>query len=347
MQQLVLVFVHLNSVLPAHLIANIKRTNVLFPEKIVCIVTNVVQELPKEVRAEIIHLSISEYQIDFKNHKLDSRFRNGFWQTSLVRILVLEKVHKRYKDFALLHIESDVLLFDIFPFTSLLQKDSVMWSQFGEDADVGALMYFPTVSDTEFIVSELRKLIKDEPTITDMSALSVLRKRYPERINLLPGNYADPEYKVLPYIFDGAMLGMWLLGEDPRNNYGYRPRFRDRKESHHHFVMGDIQVDLGGRLTLAGPAGVSTIVSLHVHCKDARIFNPDNYLIKKRVAQSNSKIRYPLFSFIVFFLLIFESIRGGSFKGYIYHFPLLGRFLKIFRTFLSRSGLGFRKLRGR
>ena len=346
MREVVIVFVHLNTVFPKHLIANIKRTNELYPEKIVCVVTNVAQELPLDLSAVLIRMDVSKYEGDLQNHQFDRGFRDGFWQTSLIRIFVLEMVHDLYNGKALLHVESDVLLFTGFPFETLSQIDKIMWSRFGDATDVGALIFSPEISQTHFLVSEMRRLIREDPQLTDMSALSRMRETHPGRIKLFPGSVSDPDFKSLPYIFDGAMLGMWLLGQDSRNNYGYTPRYKSLVESHYQFRKGDVQIDADGNVVCHSGSQKTRLVSLHVHCKDVRLFKSDNYLILKRVKESNRFFRFPLFSIRVFSRLFFEAITKGNIKAYIYHFPALGRILRAIRVIISRCRLGFRDWRG-
>ena len=346
MRDVVIVYVHLNTIFPQHLIANIRRTNALYPEKIVCVVTNIVQYLPRDLSVELICMNVSQYEMDFENHQFDSEFRNGFWQISIMRIFVLEMVHDLYRDMALFHVESDVILFAGFPFEALSQIDKIMWSRFGDSADVGALIFSPDASRTKFLVSEMRQLIRDDPKLTDMSALSRIRMAHPDVIKLFPASVSEPGYKDLPYIFDGAMIGMWLLGQDPRNNYGYTPRFRSLEESYYQFSKGDVQIDVDGNLVCHSGSQVSRLVSLHVHCKDVRIFNTDNYLIAKRVKQSNGVFRLPLFSIKIFLKLFLEAMSKGTMKAYVYHFPVLGRILRTVKVMRSRYLLGFREWRG-
>lgn len=329
MKALRIVFVHLNTNLPKHLIENIKRMRLLFPESDLHIVHNLEISLADKFDITAHRITQSKYESDFKNHQWSTDFRSGFFQSSLMRVFVLEQFHKKFPMDPILHIESDVILMPDFPFEQIAELRMPHWNSFGIDADVGALIYSPTFNDTELLVKALRKVLCSNPHSTDMTALNYVRKENPEIYKLFPSSYQDETFKSLPFIFDGAALGMWLFGEDPRNHYGSTPRFKNPRGSHLGFKKKTVFLDNKGRLLLKEGSVLSQVVSIHLHCKDIRLFDFNNYLFRLRVRSSSKRVNMPLFSLKIFFSLARDAIRENQLKSFVYHFPFFGGFLRI------------------
>jgi hypothetical protein len=331
MTKLRVVFVHLNTEFPKHLIANCYRMKRLFPDIDLHLIHNTEAALPNELGITIHKVDISRYELDFKNHKWSVEFRSGFWQSSLLRILVLEQFHELFPMDSILHVESDVILMSDFPFDRISQLDLPYWNSFGNEADVAALIYSPTIVHTKLLVASLRNAVKLNHDLTDMTALNFVRKENPKIFKLFPTSYLDESFNTIPFIFDGAILGMWLFGQDPRNHYGFQPRFLNLDESHYNIFKGTIFLNNAGVLTLREKSNVSQIVSLHLHCKDTRLFEIDSALFKRRIRSASKKIHMVLFRPGVFLNLAIGAVRGNDLKGFFYNFPLLGRLLRMIR----------------
>jgi hypothetical protein len=101
-----------------------------------------------------------------------------------------------------------------------------------------------------------------------------------------------------------------------------------------------------GLLTLREEFKVSQIVTLHMHCKDTRLFKPDSKLFKKRIRSASRRVNMLLFRPKVFLLLALSAMKNKEIKGFIYHFPLLGRAVRIIRK-ISRATRKYFVLRPR
>jgi len=341
------VFVHLNTKFPKHLIANCYRMRSLFPEVNLHILHNTDSTLPDELGVAIHKIETSTYESDFKNHEWSRDFRHGFWQSSLLRILVLEQFHELFPNDSILHVESDVILMSGFPFDKIAQLDLPYWNSFGKKADVGALIYSPRMSYTKLLVASLRKAVNANHQITDMTALNFVRNESPDVFKVFPTSYLDASFETIPFIFDGAVLGMWLFGQDPRNHYGFQPRFLNLTESLYSIVRGSVHLSDAGLLTLREGSEVSQIVSLHLHCKDTRLFEANSTLFKRRVRSSSKRIHVVLFKPSVFFKLTIEAIKQNELRGFVYNFPLLGRLLRIIRGTTRAAKKSFALLIGK
>jgi hypothetical protein len=346
MKKLRIVFVHLNTSIPEHLLANCRRMKSLFPECDLHLIHNSASDLRSELGITTHKIDISKYEHIFRNHKWSMKFRQGFWQSSMLRILVLEQFHELYPEDPILHVESDVILMPNFPFREICQQNLPHWNSFGHDADVGALLYSPEKKYTKLLVDSLRLAIEKNQYFTDMTALNFVRKENPETFKLLPTSSLDSSFEKLPFIFDGAIFGMWLFGQDPRNHYGFQPRFVNIPESKYQIMKKTIFFSDAGLLTLREEFKVSQIVTLHLHCKDTRLFKPDSKLFKKRIRSASRRVNILLFRPKVFLHLALSAVKNKEIKGFIYHFPLLGRAVRIIRK-ISRATRKYFVLRPR
>jgi len=334
MYKLKIVFVYLNSSFPAYLIENIRRTHNLFPDLEIYLVGNIQLE-PDDLPVTFIRVNTIQFEKDFDNHSLDRHFRSGFWQSSIMRLLILEEVHANFPDNPILHIESDVLLMSNFPINLFENSSKSAWNNFNESSDVGALVFSPNLSETSYLVSTLRTIIREDPRITDMTALFRARQLSPDRFLILPSSYTDANFSNFPFIFDGAILGMWLFGQDPRNHYGGQPRFRNLPESKYTVRRGGFFISSDGCLMLRERDKISPVVSLHIHCKDVRLFHLRNDLFRSRIIESSKYFVTPIFLPRVFISLLVQSIKHREFLGFAFNFPLFGRLFKLIRKALK------------
>lgn len=303
----------------------------MFPELEICLVGNI-QNKPDLLPVSFIRVDTNQFEDDLVNHAFDRNFRGGFWQSSLIRLLVLEEVHSNFPNNPILHIESDVLLMSNFPVHLFECATKPAWNNFNESTDVGALVFSPNLRESANLITTLRSIIREDPRVTDMTALFRARQISPDRFTILPTSFADPGFLDFPFIFDGAILGMWLFGQDPRNHYGAQPRFRNLPESKYKVDKGSFFISQDGILFLREGENISPVVSLHIHCKDARLFKLADNLFSSRIIDSSSNFVRPLFLPSVFVGLLIQAIKHRGFLGFLYNFPLIGRLFKVIRN---------------
>lgn len=334
---LTFVIVYLNSPPPEYTLENMRRLNRMFPNTKLVYVTNIPTVLPANINAMIFELPTEKYQSAFAAHSFNKSFRNGFWQTSLLRLIILPEIHAKLDGGPILHLEADVMLMPNFPLSGFIKSRKLMWTAFNSEVDVAALLYSPSLEATEFFSLKLLEMLALDPTLTDMKALARFREQFADKVTLLPSSDSDPTYHDFQCLFDGAIFGMWLLGQDQRNHFGRLVRFRDLQESK--YKIGEKVVtyrDGNLRLSVDGESSIP-LVNLHVHCKDPRIFDMGDKLLKKRVKQSQYRFTLPIFSTKIFLELLLAAVKMGEVKSFLLHFPVIGRPLKFFRTFYTRS----------
>lgn len=334
-----LIFCHIGSPLPSHLIENILRTRKLFPNLPIHLIKshefNVSQELCKIPQLGTFDLeNINEYQELLRNSTLDLNFRRGFWRATLERLFAISAHAMIQSQGPFLHIESDVLLMKTFPFAELQTNKNPTWSFYNELRDVASLLYLPSSETAQWLLLELKRELSKNPSHTDMTILKSVSQSNPNIIRYFPMgmSFLRNENSTTAFselesinsrtieidgIFDSAAIGMWLTGMDPRNNYGHTKYFDTS------FIdNGDSWIDPSKlkfdfekkyEVYVVSPQEGIPIHSLHVHSKDVSIFqsedlnNCDFVAYYKHGTSSMAK-----FSFSTFVSLLRDSIESGS-----------------------------------
>lgn len=306
-----IVFVHFGKKLPSHLRSNMLRTAHLFEDKKIYLISDRLHKgLPTGLAQFIVDMDGPSQEVE-KKLLHPREFRDNFWFTTLRRFLVFEQFMRQHTE-PMLHIESDVLISEDFPFS----KFETLSRKFA----------FPLISNIQGIPSvlflqnleaaiQLRNLTISEsnlnPATTDMLILRKLCEQSTAEVLVLPSGPSDKmlyrqntesEYLIFQKIgldlfggiFDGAVLGQYFFGDDPRNNRGIRNLFIDSKYS---LLMASklncafspqrnfIDVESGNRLI--------PIFSLHIHSKDVRVFSEKKLqgLLSIRIVQSKHGMR--------------------------------------------------------
>ena len=274
-----LVFVHLGEAKADHLLPNIMRLMDSFSQYPVHLVLNDSQ-LAKE--ATDLGVPVIFYEASPKQNQIlgnlahDSKFRQGFWRFTLERLFALEVAHRNFPNDGLLHIESDVLILPTFPFEELENEAKLIWTTYNSTHDVSALLFSPNQDYSRWFVAELETEIGKDFMLTDMTALSKVRKSNLDKVGVFP-SIREALDKNLKGSFDSAAIGMWLCGQDPRNHYGQRKLHKNDE-----YLNKSINFDPASFEYIYSPelglqirlnSQVITLHCLHVHSKDLRLLS--------------------------------------------------------------------------
>jgi hypothetical protein len=185
-----------------------------------------------------------------------------------------------------------------------------------------------------------------------MTALSSLALLHPDTVQLFPAlsklapklfnenwqgdlKVSDALFsKAIPDtgIFDGAQIGMWLAGQDPRNHYG-----KIKLHESGPIISGDSIIDPSsvdyslskdGCLQLINKESLQSINvwALHVHSKNLQLFSKAWIEeLNRYVELSKSKEPISFFDLRVLLTMAIESIRLKSFFKFILGFPYVYR----------------------
>lgn len=291
-----IVFCHLGSRVPNYLHSNLVRTNQLFPEHKIFLISSISprsNHLPKNGIQIIDVKSFPIFDKIIQGSKHNREFRNGFWRYSLERLFVVCNFAIEYAMGNTLHVESDVVLYPNFPFEELQEKGSINWGFYNEKRDVASLLYLNDSKSALWLRDKLIDNLKSNPDHTDMSILkdiSIQNKSrisyFPMSINLIRNSDSTIRAKDLCNvvgqsldirgIFDSAAIGMWLTGQDARNSYGFRRMF-----SMSNIKSGDSAIDptipryfISKNNSIIAKIGEEElpVYCIHVHSKNIRLF---------------------------------------------------------------------------
>lgn len=338
------IFAHLGETVPKHLWLNIRRTQSLFPSAEIHFVKDSNLKIPSAIRKSI---TIHEYSrtTEVENmrhlHQHDASFRQGFWWLSLERILAICQAHLASGRQHAIHIESDVILMPNFPW-EMLSDSKIQWCRYNEVRDVAAILSLPSTLHTEWLMSQIIKGIGFNLAHTDMTLLSEISRSNDEMVKILPGlgtteiDLRNPKNSFVLLksmapianaeskgIFDGAAIGMWLCGQDPKNHYGVT-RFRNQSiiESGDSFVdpsrFAFSYTSKDGLKLIHGNSSLE-VWNLHVHSKNIKLFGSEWEIELLRILGMKGK--YEEFDARILLRLLFSNLRQRSLLRYCLSFP--------------------------
>jgi hypothetical protein len=288
-----IIFVHLGEAKASHLALNIIKVKKDFPDLDLVLILDENVEISTTTISgiEIFQYDrniYKDFQIETLHH--DLQFRHGFWRYSIERFLALAAWHTENPSENFIHFESDILIFPNFPFKSFTFSNKLAWLRYNAKNDVAAIFYSPSSVETNWLANQICQRLNEHPDLTDMHLLNAISSRYLERIEILPSltlfprlnqlegisKSADAAFDLLKKyggVFDGAALGMWLIGQDPRNHLGWIIRYES-------FVESDVQpadyaFNLNSKKELISRKDNMSVnvFNLHIHSKELRFFD--------------------------------------------------------------------------
>ncbi len=298
-------FVYLGGKLPRYAKKNILLTKERFPnQRIVLISDHMENDKFEGVDFFLFDSSLTseEYSL-YSSH--DSAFREGFWIHTMARFTALAEYMSQYPQGPLIHLELDVWIAENFPFNIFKNLNcEIAFSLPALSEGSAAVLFLRDALAAAKLSSIFREAIQKSPNSTDMT---ILREIYDaELMNvralpIFPEQVISNSSNFERYLFDPSTWGMYFLGQDPRNARGFQ--IFHRQEKHHEVDPSRFRVDSDGRtVRILKDSEEYSLVNLHVHSKDLRIFknlkvssrNIEKYLSKR------SKGEFVEFKLIVF-----------------------------------------------
>ena len=209
----------------------------------------------------------SEIHTKFENtFQNDAAFRNGFWKTTTQRFFVLYDYMVHVQATNVVHLESDVMLYcDV----SGIRSNEIMVVQDAVDRAVGSIVFVPDVTALgrlcEFMAENHRGR-------NDMSLLAL----YPRKntFPFIPGESNS--------IYDGAAIGQYLGGIDPRNTAGNTIGFVNETclfRCTNYMIIKERDARGLAYFVIGG----SRVQNLHIHSKQLKRFLSDRVDISELV----------------------------------------------------------------
>jgi hypothetical protein len=233
-----IVFAHFNTPIPKHLELNLARTQNLFPEHTIHLITNVQRIKLRKADVKIFYYQEEEsWELLANQLGHDKNFRGNFWFTSAARFLALANF-SRLNPEEFLHLESDVIISRDFPFELFSKSKSLIQFPIVSDSlAIASCLYIKNSKTAKYLAKiTISQAVRDAKT-TDMHILRIVSNDNKSGFKMLPTapyendsmlkvskKYLKANSSSIAYyegVFDGFNIGRYLFGDDPRNKRGF------------------------------------------------------------------------------------------------------------------------------
>ena len=272
----IVAFVYLGGKLPKYARNNLSMLVKEFPNlHIVLISDNLENNIFEEIEFFLFDDSSMMAELVSRS-SLDSEFRKGFWIHTLARFSALATYMASKPKIALIHFELDVWIADNFPF-QLFENLTVeaAYSLPAPTEGSAAVLYLKDYEASLKLSELIYDSIRVNPGSTDMAILREIYDNHLMDVKVLPispSEGIDESDVFNGYLFDPSTWGMYFLGQDPRNSRGLQ--IFHRQERHHLVHPRRYKVESDGRtINVIDHSRAFSLVNLHVHSKDLRIFS--------------------------------------------------------------------------
>ncbi len=247
----------------------------------------------EEYKTRITLVDSSTLQTDFDSKSmLNKDFRDGFCNNTSKRLFILNEYMKQKGLKNVVHLENDVLLYSDMKY-DLDEKIYITMDE--ENRCVPGIVYIPNHELFDRLIQEYN-YSKD-----DMENLAIFYNRHRDIVNTFPiiDNSVQPciynqEFERFNSIFDGAAMGQYLGGVDPRNIPGDTTGFVNetciikynnyqfkwlKKKGHYvpHILINNNWI---------------LVNNLHIHSKRLKEFSMDNPIENKVITKSTMGVHF-------------------------------------------------------
>lgn len=160
----------------------------------------------------------------YERSTLDKSFRNGFWALTSLRMFYLYSFMEKYKINDVIHLENDVVIYyNCDELLTRVERNKIYIPFHSFNINIISIIYIPN--------SEALKpvLVNWNVRYLDMNVFANCKMAFPQLITEFPIFKEQPEfneqqkmvcnnYERFNKIFDGAAMGQYLGGIDPRND---------------------------------------------------------------------------------------------------------------------------------
>jgi hypothetical protein len=224
---------------------------------------------------------------DFNNKsKLNKHFRNGFWHLCSLRFFYLYSYIKKNQLTDCIHLENDVMSYIHFDKLKTCFKHNKVYATFDSDTRViPSILYIPNYEAFKPIVDNYNEQNNDMENLARFDETVIVP--FPiysnhENINKFNKNFDD-----FHCVFDGAAIGQYLGGIDPRNQPGDTRGFVNETcivKYNNNAFFWVLEDGLYCPYILINNYAIK-VINLHIHSKQLNNFMSDNpkeeLLIKK------------------------------------------------------------------
>lgn len=223
------------------------------------------------------------------NSQLDKEFRNGFWNFCSLRLFYVYSYIEQYNLTSCIHLENDVLTYIHFDDIKSNFKENKVYATFDCDTRViPGIIYIPNhesfepvIHNYNFHLNDMENLAKcNESVILPLPIFPIISD------NIFKFNKLYFDFNM---IFDGAAIGQYLGGVDPRNISGDTRGFINETcvIKYNNYKFEWIQIDNLFIPHLVIENIKYKICNLHIHSKNLQYFMANNKFIE-------TNLNYPI-----------------------------------------------------
>lgn len=321
-----IVYAHFGSQIPRYLIRNMANIAENNPNYCVVLLSDQskVRKLNPSIQFMMVEHDFSWGEIQEKlEHPKD--FRKNFWFTSLIRLYELGRF-ATLNNTKVIHIESDVILSDDFPYDKFLNINELLaFPIFNQTMGIASILFINGSEGGKLLMEKCLSAARANSKTTDMLVLGDLLRDHESKIKVLPSivdvktdsGYdaelifqASKNLEQFGGIFDGLEIGQYFFGEDPRNNRGFSVirrknpyGFLDLKKTNFEFFNGR------SFPYLANVEGnFYPVFSMHIHSKNLSLFKSTNSRIIAKFFNDAHLSQRKILHFNTFVFSVFISI---------------------------------------
>lgn len=276
-----------------YIIYNIKQCLLLGYDKIYVLTESKNFEKLKEVFDKIKLVNIDNVKTIFDvKSKLNKNFRNGFFHNCSKRFFILYEYLKTNTDeYPILHIENDVLLYKKFN-SNDFEKDKINLIMDNINRCIPGLIYIPNKFLLEKIINNYKYNHND---MVNLALFYNNNKKLCVSLPIINSNTKyntktiyNETYNKYKSIFDGAAIGQYLGGVDPRNINGDTKGFVNEtceiKYNHFKFQLTKNGNNLFPNIIIDDK--LIPINNLHIHSKNLKSFMINNFNENKFISKN-------------------------------------------------------------
>lgn len=209
-----------------------------------------------------------------KKSQLNKKFRRGFWINTSKRLFLVYEYLKKFKIQNVIHLENDVLLYNKMLFG---MDNKIHITMDAKNRCIPGIIYIPNHTLMENLIKNYNY------KKNDMENMAMFYHQNKDIVKTFPIIHTDKEgiysrnFKEFDSIFDGAAIGQYLGGVDPRNKKGDTRGFVNEtcvvKYNTYKFVWKKIGEVFYPHLEADNK--LIPINNLHIHCKKLKNFMMD------------------------------------------------------------------------
>ena len=217
-----------------------------------------------------------------KSSKLNRKFRNGFWHLTSLRLFYLYSYIKKYNVQNCIHLENDVMLYCNLKEIKkkLINFNKTLIVMDSEKRCVPSFIFIPNWKNFEPIISQYNNKKND---MKNLAKIFHKNKNYFDTLPIFKTDNSSKIKKIITKnfnnfqcIFDGAAIGQYLGGIDPKNSSKHNTCGFVNETCVFDYSKNKIEWIIDSNKLKRPYIYIEnekiSIINLHIHCKNLKKF---------------------------------------------------------------------------